>query len=259
VLSGGCRQCDPQADALGGQGRWRFKASLGRRVGGVGFCLFALAALSGCRADVVIDVTSSAEGAGVVKVEATLDADAAANVDGRTLMVKDLGAAGWSVKGPVPSKGGNSVLTLERSFSNTTDATAILRSLTKTNGPFSSLELKRSSNLLGSELSLKGNVDLTAGLATLGDDQLSALTGSASTLGIDDAEVTKQLGQPIAEAFTVTVQSHLVGTTKSWKTPLGATTAIAAKAKTWSFDALVAILTGVSALIGLVLVRRNRS
>ena len=250
---------DPQHDGLGVKRRLVFRASLSRRVAGVGLSLLAVAALSGCRADVVIDVTSSAKGVGVVKVEATLDADAAANVDSRTLMVKDLGAAGWSVKGPVPSKGGNSVLTLERSFANTTDATAILRSLTKADGPFSSLSLARSSNLLGSELSLQGNVDLTAGLAALGDDQLRALTGSTSALGIDDAEVAKQLGQRINEAFTMTLQSHLDGTTKSWKTPLGATTAIAANAKTWSFDASVAIITGVSALIGLVLVRRRRS
>jgi hypothetical protein len=250
---------DPQVGGQAVAGRWVSKASWRRRVAGVGFSILALATLSGCRADVVIDVTSSAKGAGVVKVEATLDADAAANVDSRTLMVKDLGAAGWSVKGPVPSKDGNSLLTLERSFANTTDATAILRSLTKADGPFSSLTLARSSNLLGSELSFMGNVDLTAGLAALGDDQLRALTGSTSALGIDDAEVTKQLGQPINEAFTVTLQSHLDGTTKSWKTPLGVTTAIAAKAKTWSFDAVVAILTGVSALIGLVLVRKRRS
>jgi uncharacterized protein YceK len=249
---------DPRADGLTGLGRWFSRASWGRRVASVGLSFLAVAALSGCRADVVIDVTSSAKGAGVVKVEATLDADAAANVDSRTLMVKDLGAAGWSVKGPVPSKGGNSVLTLERSFANTTDATAILRSLTKADGPFSSLSLARSSNLLGSELSFKGNVDLTSGLAALGDDQLRALTGSTSALGIDDAEVAKQLGQPINEAFTVAVQSHLDGTTKSWKAPLGTVTPIAAKAKTWSFDALVAILTGVSALIGLVLVRKRR-
>jgi hypothetical protein len=249
---------DPQLEVSSVKRRWVLRASLGRRVAVVGLSLLSVAALSGCRADVVIDVTSSAKGVGVVKVEATLDADAAANVDSRTLMVKDLGAAGWSVKGPVPSKGGNSVLTLERSFANTTDATAILRSLTKADGPFSSLSLARSSNLLGSELSLNGNVDLKAGLAALGDDQLRALTGSASALGIDDAEVAKQLGQPINEAFTVAVQSHLDGTTKSWKTLLGAVTPIAAKAKTWSFDALVAILTGVSALIGLVLVRKRR-
>ena len=239
--------------------RWTSKSSLRRRVAGVGLSFLAVAALSGCRADVVIDVTSSAKGVGVVRVEATLDADATANVDSRTLMVKDLGAAGWSVKGPVPSKDGNSVLTLERSFANTSDATGILRSLTKVDGPFSSLTLARSSNLLGSELSFMGNVDLTAGLAALGDDQLRALTGSTSALGIDDAEIAKQLGQPINEAFTVTLQSHLNGETKSWKTPLGATTVIAAKAKTWSFDALVAVLTGVSALIGLVLVRRRKS
>lgn len=250
---------DPQVDGRAVAGRWVSKASLGRRVAGVGLSLLAVAALSGCRTDVVIDVTSSSKGAGVVKVEATLDADAAANVDSRTLMVKDLGAAGWSVKGPVPSKGGNSVLTLERSFANTADATAILRSLTKVDGPFSSLELTRASHLLGSQLSLKGNVDLTTGLAALGDDQLRALTGSASALGIDDAEVAKQLGQPINEAFTVALQSHLDGTTKSWKTPLGAVTPISVKAKTWSFDALIAILTGVSALIGLVIVRRNHS
>ncbi len=250
---------DPQVDGRAVAGPWVSKASWGRRVAGVGLCVLAVAALSGCRADVVVDVTSSAKGAGVVNVEATLDADAAANVDSRTLMVKDLGAAGWSVKGPVPSKDGNSILTLERSFANTNDATAILRSLTKADGPFSSLTLARSSNLLGSELSFTGNVDLTQGLAALGDDQLRALTGSTSALGIDDAEVAKQLGQPIAEAFTVTLQSHLDGTAKSWKAPLGATTAIAAKAKTWSFDALVAILTGVSALLGLVLVRKRRS
>jgi uncharacterized protein YceK len=250
---------DPQVDGRAVADRWVSKTSWRRLVAGVGLSLLAVAALSGCRADVVIDVTSSAKGAGVVKVEATLDADAAANVDSRTLMVKDLGTAGWSVKGPVPSKGGNSVLTLERSFANTTDATAILRSLTKADGPFSSLSLSRSSNLLGSELSFKGNVDLTAGLAALGDDQLRALTGSTSALGIDDTEVAKQLGQPINEAFTVALQSHLDGTTKSWKTPLGAVTPIAAKAKAWSFDALVAILTGVSALIGLVFVRKRRS
>ena len=249
---------DPQVDRRAVAGRWVSRASLGRRVAGVGLSILGVAALSGCRADVVIDVTSSAKGVGVVKVQATLDADATANVDSRTLMVKDLGAAGWSVKGPVPSKGGNSVLTLERSFANTTDATAILRSLTKADGPLSSVTLQRSSNLLGSELSLNGNVDLTAGLAALGDDQLRALTGSTSALGIDDAEVAKQLGQPINEAFTVTVKSHLDGTTTSWKTPLGVSTLIAAKAKTWSFDAVVAILTGVSALLGLVLVRRRR-
>ena len=98
-------------------------------------------------------------------------------------------------------------------------------------------------------VTLRGTADLRAGLSTFGDEQLASLLGSASRLGIDDAELRRQAGVPLASAFHFRVAAALNGeATVHWTVPMGQSVPIRAESREWSWSTLA---SAVAVLIGL--------
>ncbi len=224
-------------------------------VGVVGAGVF----LGGCRTDVNVTVQSDKEGSGRVSIEVLLDKGAAAVLRDRQpgLVFDDLTKAGWSVGGPADVGDGAMRILADHAFANPDQANQLLKSLTGTTGAFSSVTVKRTSVYVASTISITGNVDLSKGLSSFGDDKLRALTNSASNLGIDDAEIERQAKTPVATAFQMVMKTDVDGTSKTWKIPLGKKTPINVSEQSIGTDVIATFLTGCSALVGLLLLWRS--
>ena len=164
----------------------------------VGLCLFVLA---GCKTTAWVRVDVRGDGSGSVAVDVYLDADAAKQVGdlSKMLSVDDLKRAGWEITGPaapavVARKLGSDKseqqtakslgavqVHLEHSFSNVDEANQILASLSGPDGPFRKVKLTKGGSLFKTHLGFTGTVDLSRGLDTFGDADLSqALGGTLS-------------------------------------------------------------------------------
>lgn len=196
-------------------------------------------------------------------VDLSLDRDATIGLGAgeSRVLTKDLSAAGWAVSGVVPADAGGSTIHAEKPFSNVQEANAILRQITGPSGPLSSVKLIRKKTIAGIELELLGTVDLSKGLGSFGDDQLKALTGSASKLGIDDAEVARQAGTDLQSAFHFVLSAELLDVADRWDVALGEQKAVSLKANRFAYETLVGLAAIVVAFVGLVLLlashRRN--
>lgn len=209
--------------------------------------------LSGCRTDVEVLVRSSVKGAGSVEVRAMLDDDAAKAL-GRTataVVADDLTAAGWAVSGVQPGVSGGVEIRAERSFATVAQANAIFRQLSGTTGPLPALELQTGRTVTARTVTLNGTADLRAGLSVFGDEQLAVLLGSASKLGIDDAEARRQAGVPLASAFRFRVAAALNGEpVVRWAVPLGKSVRIEATSREWSWATIASAAAVVAGLAG---------
>lgn len=232
----------------------------------------AVVALGACRADLSVEMASSARGDGQVRATVTLDEEAAAQVPdlAQQLRVDDLEAAGWVVDGPSPAAGGGVTLRVSRRFSSPAGAARAIEDLSGAGGPFSSLRLTREQGMWKTRTALVGTVDLGAGLGAFGDAALAERLG-APNLGLDPAAVERELGTPLAEALRVEFVGRLPGTTTSnapssrgdagvWPVALGAAVAVSASSQTWNVMRLGFAGVALAALLGLlvVLVRRSR-
>jgi hypothetical protein len=216
--------------------------------------------LSACRTDAKISLRSDKAGAGLVAVDLSLDRDATIGLGAgeSRLLTKDLSAGGWAVGGVVPADSGGSTIHAEKPFSNVQEANAILRELTGPTGPLSSVKLVRKKTIAGVELELSGTVDLSKGLGSFGDDQLKALTGSSSKLGIDDAEVARQAGTDLKSAFHFVLSAELLEMSNRWDVALGEQKPVSLKASRFAYETLVGLAAVVVAFIGLVLLLASR-
>lgn len=211
----------------------------------------ATVGLSGCRTDVEVIVRSSVTGTGSVEVVAKLDDDATKALGRRATAVigDDLTKAGWAVRGAQPGPRGGIEIRAERSFANAAQANAALRQLSSATGPLPTLELRTGRTITSRTVTLRGTADLRAGLSAFGDEQLASLLGSASRLGIDDAELRRQAGVPLASAFHFRVAAALNGeATVHWTVPMGQSVPIRAESREWSWATLA---SAVAVLIGL--------
>ena len=123
------------------------------------------------------------------------------------------------------------------------------------------IALATSRGIVRRSVSLDGTADLRTGLSAFGDAQLKALLGSGSALGLEDGEVRRQAGAPLASAFHFRVAAVLNGDpTVRWTVPLGQSVAIRARSGEWAWATLasaVAMLVGLGGL-GLLLRRSGR-
>ncbi|MGI8684689.1 MAG: hypothetical protein ACR2MO_06315 [Acidimicrobiales bacterium] len=230
--------------------------------------------LTGCRADLSVEIEGTARGAGHVRATVTLDKEAAAQVPdlAQQLRVDDLEAAGWTVDGPSPAPGeaGGVTLRVTKPFTTPEGAARAIEELSGAGGPFSTLRLTRERGFWKTKTSLTGTVDLTAGLGAFGDAALTETLG-APNLGLDPAAVERELGKPLAEAVHVELIGRLPGTVTSnapssrdgagaWPVVLGATSAVTSSSEAW--NVLTLAFAGLAAVSGLallvVLVRRSR-
>ncbi|MFP5377356.1 MAG: hypothetical protein ACLGIO_11340 [Acidimicrobiia bacterium] len=242
-----------------------------RRVppGRVLLAVVAVGALSACRAGASVEVEAGAGGTGRVRATVTLDREAARQVPDLAdqLRADDLAAAGWELDGPRAVAGGGVTVRATKPFATPAGAN---RALEELGAPFASLRLRVDRGWWSTSAALEGEVDLSAGLAALGDEELAAVVGGP-TLGIDPAAVERELGRPLGEVLAFELVADLPGRVDSnapearggaavWPVPLGG--AVAVRAASEHRDAAALAMAGVAVLSGLalvvVLVRRSR-
>jgi hypothetical protein len=178
--------------------------------------------LTGCRVDATTTVVVDEDGSGSVTVEVVLDEEAAARIPdlAEQLRVRDLERTGWTITGPDPGEGGGQVVTATKEFFEPDQLAAVLAEVGGVVDP--SLERTRSFALTAYDFS--GTLDLSEGLATFSDPQLTDLL-DGMPVGIDPQELADELGSPLRDltSFALEVQLPSSGghETTRWEARLG--------------------------------------
>ena len=228
----------------------------------------ALLALSGCGIRVQVGLDAGPDGRGSVEAVVSLDRDAAAQVpdlDGE-LRVDDLRAAGWTVHGPRKVRGGGVRVVARRPFGTPAEAARAVAQLTGPSGPFRGFELTQSRTWLRTTTRLRGNVDLTAGIAAFSEPGLRQRLGG-SPFGVDPAVLERQSGTALPAVLHVEVVARLPGAVRSngadrrralWQPALGQRVALTAVAHAWNVRLLapLAVAGGAGLALLAVLARR---
>ena len=228
--------------------------------------LVACLVLVGCQVDATVEVDVADDGSGVVGVTVVADADAAARgsltADG--LRTDDLTAAGWTVAPAVTADDGSVRFHAEKPFAAAEDLPAVLAEVSSA---FSQFRLERDRSFGELTWTMRGEVDLSAGAAALGDEQLAALLGG-QPLGRDVSALEQEIGSSLADATSLTFVVEMPGGNhEEWTFALGQEpTEVEAEGKVTNdrarLFAVAAIVAGglllLWALIALLRVRRRR-
>ncbi|MGH9191805.1 MAG: VOC family protein [Acidimicrobiales bacterium] len=226
------------------------------------------------RTTVAVDVTE--DGSGTVEVAVGLDADAVGRLpdlddDGRSTVADvarlvrtdDLAAAGWEVSEPAAGPAADDGFVWIRAtkpFGTPEEAGRVLGEITGADGPLRDLRVDRNEGFGGTRYTFEGTADLSGGLEAFGDDGLAAAL-EGEVLGEDAAAIEEELGQPLAEMFSLEISADLPGdsTATAWAPALGGQPvemAATGTVRDWWVLALaaVAVASGVG-LVVLLLVR----
>lgn len=187
------------------------------------------------------------------------------------LQVADLRDAGWTVTGPDKAKDGGVVVVARKPFRDPAGAAAAVRELSGEQGPFQRFRLTRSRSFFKTTTTFSGDVDLTAGLAGFSDADLQARLGG-QPLGVDQAELERQLGAVIDQVFKVRVAVRLPGDVTAntvggagngavWTPRLGEKAGLEATAEDWNTAniAAAAVALGAAIAFGVLTASRLRS
>lgn len=136
-----------------------------------------VAALAGCRVDLVVDMTVEPDGTGTITLVATADADVIAAVPtlAEELVTDDIVAAGWVIDVPTPAPEGGLTITLRHDFVSDDDATNLLNSL---GPPFNQMVMTRNTSGNDTTTRLEGLLGLPDGFESFADEDLIAAVGS---------------------------------------------------------------------------------
>lgn len=223
--------------------------------------------------DVAVDVRATTTGGGHVRATVTLDEAAAAEVSDLAgeLRIDDLERAGWKIEGPTTAAGSGLTVRATKGFTSAAGAARAMEELSGSGGPFRSLVLTRQRTFWKTRTTLRGAVDLSAGLDVFGDDTLKQRLGGP-TLGMDPAAVERELGRPLADVFSFELAARLPGGVESnapvsrgdgaiWPVRLGQSVAVTAGSEAWNVVNIglgaVSLLAAASLVV--VLVRRSRA
>ncbi len=245
----------------------------------VGLLALAGLALAGCRADVSVAIEAGRDGGGTVRVALRLDkaavaAVAAAGDVGKGLRTGDLAAAGWDVDVGHAAADGSVTVRAEHGFEDPAGLRALLDDVGGAGGPFRSLRLDRKRSFFRTTTTLRGTVDLTAGLAGFGDQALTEALGG-QPFGMTDQELAEALGAPADRAFGLQVAVRLPGRLRSnaptvtagsavWAPELGDATPLEATATTLNRGTVAATVAAsaaalaVAAAAAVLAIRRAR-
>jgi hypothetical protein len=217
--------------------------------------LVLVAVLAGCRVQTEVTIDVADDGSGVVAVGVGLDPDATSRVPGldEVLRLDDLTAAGWEVEGPQVEDDGHTWVRASKPFADPDGLAVVLAEVTGPDGPFQGFALTEDRLLARTTYELTGTVDLSGGLEAFTDEELAALLGG-EPLGASVEELEAQLGEPLADVFTMDVAVSMPdGTESSWQPAFtdAEPTAIEASATVWRPDTLA--LAGVAVLAALLL------
>jgi hypothetical protein len=236
----------------------------------------AMVVLTGCHVAVGVGVVSRVDGTGRVEATVTLDRDAADQVPdlASQLRVGDLTRAGWSVTGPARHADGGTVVRASKPFRSPRQVPAIVAELGGPSGPLRDFRLVQHRGLFASATRFTGSVDMGAGIEAFGDPQLRQRLGGSS-IGVDPAELERQLGVALDRVVDVRVSVRLPGSRSvssnaprsagagggdgpSWRIPFGTSVAMQASAHQydWRRIEVVAGASAVALLIVAVVVLR---
>jgi hypothetical protein len=164
--------------------------------------------LTACRVDVAVHVDMNENGSGNVLVEVTTDADVVAQAEGlaEDLRFDDLTAAGWVVDGPATTPSGGLAVSMQHSFDTPEQATALLATLSGTDGPLRSVSFSRTATVHDITYTVAGSARVDS-LSAFADSELIAAVGG--TPYVDDIAAA---GLSADEAVNLTLTVTLPGT-----------------------------------------------
>ena len=157
---------------------------------------------SGCRVDAVTRVEVADDGSGTVTVEVVLDEEAAARIPDldEQLRVRDLRRSGWEVADPEPVDGGGLVITATKDFFEPAQLAEVLDQVGGLTG-----ELSRERGFGTTSYEFEGTLDLSRGLRTFSDRQLTQLLDGLP-IGQDPAVLEAELGAPVRDLTSFTFE-----------------------------------------------------
>lgn len=205
-----------------------------------------------------------------MRATVTLDEAAARRVPdlASQLQVDDLRDAGWAVTGPDKAEDGGVVVVARKAFRDPAGAAAAVGELSGDQGPFQGFRLTRSRSFFKTTTTFSGDVDLTAGLAGFSDADLQARLGG-QPLGVDQAELERQLGAVIDKVFKVRVAVRLPGDVTAntvgeagngavWTPRLGEKAGLEARAEDWNTANLAAAAVALVAAVAFAALTTHR-
>ncbi len=201
------------AAARRGYRRPTMRSPLASRVARVVAVVALLLVLVGCQADVEVTIDVAEDGSGVVTVAVGLDPDALARVPDldAQLRTDDLAAAGWTVAEP-EEREGRTWVRVSKPFEDPSQLPAIMAEISGPDGVFQEFELTRTHSFGSTSYELTGTVDLSQGVAVLGDAELAAAL-DGDPFGGNLELIEAEEGEPVTEMVTVTVSANLPGAT----------------------------------------------
>jgi len=220
--------------------------------------------LTGCQVKLHVDTKVNGDGSGTVQVALGLDAEALAKVGdlNSQLRVDDLRAAGWDIEGPDARDDGFTWVSATKGFADAAGATAVMDEVNGADGAFRQWTVTRSSSPLSTSYTVNGTIDLTKGMQTFGDDQLSQLLGG-DPFAAGVAKLEQEQGRPLSDMVDVQVTVDTPGGTRTFTPSLADQEPTVVKVSTSSTNwmgLLVALfVAGCVVLVVLVVVLRRRA
>jgi hypothetical protein len=180
-----------------------------------------LVVAAGCRVQMATTVVVEPDGSGTVTQAVGFDAAALARVGDldQQLRVADLEAAGWTVDDPAV-EGDTTWVRAHQAFDDPDEANLLLAQLSGPKGPYRDLVVTRTSGLLSTTTEFSGTMDLGAGVAMFGDDQLAATLGGDGSGGLI-SRIEAAEGRPAGEMVEVSLAVALPGADEAISGTLG--------------------------------------
>ena len=228
----------------------------------LGALVALLMVLTGCQVKLTVDTKVNANGSGTVAVGVGLDDEALAKAGDLSsqLRVDDLRASGWTVTGPTKEGDGYTWVRASKPFNDAAGATAVLDEVNGASGAFGGWKVSHGSSLLSDSYSVKGNIDLTSGMAAFTDPGLASALGG-DPFGGAVAAIEQQQGRPVADMVDVRVTVQVPGGSRTYTPSLADAhpTAVHVASSNVTPSAMVLLTVAVLGLIvaGLVMVRRR--
>ncbi len=171
----------------------------------IGLGLVALVT-TGCRVDATTRVEVADDGSGTVTVEVVLDQEAADRVPDLAdqLRIRDLRRTGWTITDPEPTEGGVTI-TATKDFADPEQLSQVLAEIGGRRGPVVDTSLERDRGFGTTSYAFAGTLDLSRGIATFSDRQLTQLL-DGFPIGQDEAALEAELGAPLSELSSFTFE-----------------------------------------------------
>jgi hypothetical protein len=224
-----------------------------------------------CKVDVSVGIDARADGTGEVRATALLDRQAVQAIGDLDTQLKfdDLVASGWDIE-RTKQDGGRAQVVARHGFASPAGARRLIEDLGGVGGPFKGFAIEQRRGLLKTHTTLRGTVDLQAGLASFSDAKLTESLGG-QPLGVTDAQLEQRAGAPLNQVFGLQVAARLPGRVATnaatatgdggvWAPKFGEQVALQATAEQWNVTniALLTIAAGSGAALLGALAQRIR-